>query len=541
MLDYTALEQQIEAQMHSGRVPGLALAIVHDHALIYARGFGVANAEEHGAPITPQTLFRIASLTKPLTGTLIMRLVEAGQLDLDRPVNHYIPWLRLSDPQAAGRITLRMLLCHTAGLPRAYEPSGRRTPDGLAAYVRDDIPQYPLVAPPGTVHAYSNAGISLAGYIAEFVCERPYDALMRELVLGPLAMGQTFFDARLAMRYPTAQPHILRPDGTPGVDRRDHQNTGQHPAYFAYSTVTDLANVAIMYLQEGRLQHQQLLAPATVAAMLTPQTDLYTLDDMGYGLTFYTGVHRGYRWAGHGGTFGAFVGRLVLMPGTGAAVIVLASRRSNALPLNGLVFQILEELLDLPAATALPPPMAPDRSAWPRYTGVYVGYGTGVASVQATNDQLTLNHNGTLVALCIHRQDLYYHQPEDGGEALSIGFVPAPERPTEHVLINGSVYRRIEVGGGASAPSTWEAYTGLYDGDHDTLEVFLEDERLMIYSEMLGDSMPCLPLDAHRFGFAWGIIVFELGDAGGPATCTLLRTPDQIDGEIFTRLDEDQT
>ncbi len=117
MLNLYKLEQRIEQGMQKGHVPGLALAIVKDQEVIYARGFGVTSVEDGGAPITPQTLFRIGSTTKPMTGTAIMRLVEAGKLDLDRPVKEYIDWLTLSEEDVAGRVTLRMLMSHTAGLP----------------------------------------------------------------------------------------------------------------------------------------------------------------------------------------------------------------------------------------------------------------------------------------------------------------------------------------------------------------------------------------------------------------------------------------
>ncbi len=85
--------------MQAGHVPGLALAAVQDGEIVYARGFGVASVET-GQPVTPDTLFRIGSITKSMTATAVMRLVEAGKLDLDRPVREYVPRLTFSDPRA---------------------------------------------------------------------------------------------------------------------------------------------------------------------------------------------------------------------------------------------------------------------------------------------------------------------------------------------------------------------------------------------------------------------------------------------------------
>src|SRR5690554_2371246 len=107
MLNYQRLEKDIQEQMRAARVPALSLAVIQDLEVVYARGFGVTSVEDGGLPVTPQTLFRIGSITKPLTGTAIMHLVEAGKLDLDRPVSEYLDWFSLSDPAATGHVTLR--------------------------------------------------------------------------------------------------------------------------------------------------------------------------------------------------------------------------------------------------------------------------------------------------------------------------------------------------------------------------------------------------------------------------------------------------
>ena len=134
------LAPDIAARMAEARVPGLAIALVRAGAVAEARGFGVTSVEDGGLPVTPQTLFQIGSTTKPLTGTMVVRLVAAGLLELDRPVSAYLPTLRLAEPGAAERVTLRMLLSHTAGLPwDQITPTrlhGRRDPAGLADYVR---------------------------------------------------------------------------------------------------------------------------------------------------------------------------------------------------------------------------------------------------------------------------------------------------------------------------------------------------------------------------------------------------------------------
>jgi len=194
MLNIYKLEQHIEEQMKASHVPGLALAIVKDQEVMYARGFGVTSVEDGGLAVTPHTLFPIGSVTKPLTGTMIMRLVEQGKLDLDRPVKEYLDGFMLSESGAAERVTLRMLLSHTSGLPTRYSPFGPRNPEALEKHVKEEISQYRLVAPPGKLYSYSNPGINLAGYVAQVVAGMSYTELMQSLVFDPLEMKRTTLD-----------------------------------------------------------------------------------------------------------------------------------------------------------------------------------------------------------------------------------------------------------------------------------------------------------------------------------------------------------
>jgi len=205
MFNLYTLEKSITKHMDAAQVPGLALAIVRGQEILYARGFGMTSVEDGGMPVTPQTLFRIGSATKSLTGTALLRLVEAGILDLDCPLKEYIDWLTFDKPDGAEKITLRMLLSHTSGLPTDSPSEDRRSPSGLETFVREQLPYCPLVAEPGKLFAYSNLGLMLAGFLAQYVCELPFTEVMQELVFTPLDMQRTTFDPTIAMTYPLAR------------------------------------------------------------------------------------------------------------------------------------------------------------------------------------------------------------------------------------------------------------------------------------------------------------------------------------------------
>jgi CubicO group peptidase (beta-lactamase class C family) len=107
----------IENSMNINTIPGASVAVMKDGELIFSQGFGMTTIENWGAPIRPDTLFRIASVSKLFTGTVMMMLVEKGLIDLDKTVQHNVPWFTAADPELSKRITIRMLLSHSSGLP----------------------------------------------------------------------------------------------------------------------------------------------------------------------------------------------------------------------------------------------------------------------------------------------------------------------------------------------------------------------------------------------------------------------------------------
>lgn len=342
-------EERIAAAMAAAEVPGLALAVVHRGAVVYASGFGVTSVEDGAIPVTPRTLFQIGSTTKPLTGTMLMRLVERGDLDLDRPVRKWLPNLTFSVPGAAEQVTLRMLLSHTAGLPwDQISPArlfGPRDSAALAAWVRDELPHRPLVAAPGERWSYSNPGINLAAHLAEIVTGETYPDLMQSLVFAPLGMERTTFDPTIAMTYPRAQAHERGEGGTLRVLHRAPDNAAQYPSAFAYSTALDLANFARLHLQQGRFGNAQLLLPASIAAMHASQVERGDPSGGAYGLTFSVDTYRGMSQVSHMGGISSFRSEFTLLPEAGVGVILLYNLGDD-LDASAIVRTILDDVID---------------------------------------------------------------------------------------------------------------------------------------------------------------------------------------------------
>ncbi len=166
-MDLTPIVDDLEDRMRRVNIPGAALAIIVDGEVALADGYGVTSVEDAGIPMTPDTVCRAASISKSLTATAVLRLVEQGRLDLDRPVIECLGSLRLSLPGAAEQVTLRLLLSHTGGLSRDVTWWGSRDFDALEVFVREELPTIPMAAPPGVLWSYSNSGICLAARVAD--------------------------------------------------------------------------------------------------------------------------------------------------------------------------------------------------------------------------------------------------------------------------------------------------------------------------------------------------------------------------------------
>src|SRR5579884_3535189 len=174
---FDQIEPYIRERMARWHVPGVAIGILSNGETA-TRGYGVASLETE-FPVRPDTLFQIGSVSKVFTATLVMRLVEAGQLDLDAPIVTYLPDLKLADQAACGTITLRQLLSHTAGIWGDYFEDFGNGDDALEKAVAT-YSTLRQMTPPGATWSYCNAGFSLAGRVIERVTGQPFEQVMRE-------------------------------------------------------------------------------------------------------------------------------------------------------------------------------------------------------------------------------------------------------------------------------------------------------------------------------------------------------------------------
>lgn len=347
------LQQRIETQvarlMDEQRIPGVALGIIRDGQVVYARGFGVTNVDT-GQAVTAQTLFQLSSVSKVMLGIALMQLEVAGRVELDAPLTRYLPYFRTADPRDRA-ITLRLLLTHSSGLPYCSEQgdchnSDYRAPQydagALERHLRT-LDAVRLERDPGSQMSYSDLGFELLGGVIAKVSGQSFEAYVSEQIFRPLGMTHSTFLLSDVPPALLAAPHVGE---TAPVLCDFYPYSRQHaPSSHLFSTIDDMNRFALAQLDRGRLDGVRIL-PATAYETLWHgqiATTIESLWERQLGLGWFVGGRGSHRLVGHEGQDTGYGSELIIAPDDGMAVIVLANRQYS---LEAFALQIIGWLLD---------------------------------------------------------------------------------------------------------------------------------------------------------------------------------------------------
>jgi D-alanyl-D-alanine carboxypeptidase len=307
------VDDYVRAQMARRKIPGLALAVVQRGQAVKLQGYGLASVELD-APVTPDTVFELASVTKQFTAAAIVKLVEEGKVGLDDPVSKYLQ----GTPPIWSAITIRHLLTHTAGLAKLSEGFGALWRDGVrlnytTAQMFDAATKDPISFAPGAGWQYSDVGFFLLGMVIEKASGQPYAAFFADRFFTPLGMGSTSVVDQQAIVKHRAPGYTLR-NGKLIRIRRDWQfELTSH--YGVLSSVRDLVK------WDAALDGDRVLSRQSRTAMWTP----VRLDDGSrrqYGFGWGVTDRRGHRLIEHTGITGTQFSRF---PDDSLTVIVLTN------------------------------------------------------------------------------------------------------------------------------------------------------------------------------------------------------------------------
>ncbi len=430
--DYTYTREYlswlIEKEMADADVTGLSIALVDDQQVVWAQGFGyedkVANIKA-----SPDTVYHLGSIAKVFTATAAMQLAEQGKLDIDQPLQKYLPEFSIKSRFGDTRgITPRNIMTHHSGLPGYWvRGMSERHPAPFEEQVTAVRGEY-VATPPNTVFAYSNLGVSLLGAAIGEVSGECYASYMNRYLLQPLGMSHSEFAARI--------PGKAYKDGkeVEAIPLRDL------PSSSLNSSANDMARFMRMVFADGRFEGRQVLRPESLREMFKVQNANVPLDfDFKMGLGWMLSgvdVPRAGVVASHGGTTLNYHTMLAVLPQHKLGVVVL----SNSANAQGVVSKVTEETLKLaleakrgitqPERPFVEPNRVPLSEADLRDYSGYFETLIGLVKVE--------NRDGALIAeLMGFNFELVKHEGGEFGVRLKLlGFIPVANQQMKEMNLS---------------------------------------------------------------------------------------------------------
>jgi CubicO group peptidase (beta-lactamase class C family) len=344
----------LETFMRRQEIPGLAIAIVENNQVVYARGFGRLSLGKDKGPVTPATVFHMASIVKPFVATAILELADQQKVQLDAAVVRYLPYFRLADPRYH-IITVRQMVAHTSGMPDVtdYEWAKPQFDDGaLERYVRS-LSGLDLLFEPGLKFAYSNIAYDVLGDVIAKTSGESFEDYVQHRILTPLKMTHS------TLLYPYVDPkllsdgHVLDSRGSPTVSKAYPYNRTHSPSSNLHSNALDMTRWAMANMNHGELEGARILPASTYAAMWKPTEDVgepaVGTHVTAEGISWFVGDYRGHFLVTHSGGDLGFITDLAMLPDEKIAVVWMANCDwIDAGPINGpITYAALDVALGL--------------------------------------------------------------------------------------------------------------------------------------------------------------------------------------------------
>lgn len=433
------LDEFISSVMNQWKVPGLAIAVIHNDQVILSKGYGYRDVEKK-LPVTPKTLFAIGSITKSFTVCLLSMLADEGKLDWDKPVRSYLPDFQLKDQTATEQMTPRDLVTHRSGLPRH---------DGLwygSQLTRRQMYERLRHLEPSkafrSTYQYNNLMFMTAGILAEQITGTKWETLVQQRLFQPLGMTQSNCSVNDSQKAAdVALPYVRVNDELKQVPFRNIDEVG--PAGSINSNVEEMIRYVQLHINKGKHGDKQLVSQVNAEQMQTPQMVIppgpVQYDELGhaaYGLGFVINTYRGHKYVEHDGGIDGFIARMSFMPRQKIGMVILTNQSGNN-PVAGIISrQVYDRLLGLDPVDwtsrireqqerarkaeeenkqknrlSRKSGTSPSHSLTD-YVGTYEHPGYGTVKVELSGSELKLNYNG-LTSRLQHVHYNVFEVPED--------------------------------------------------------------------------------------------------------------------------------
>jgi len=524
------IDALIERELAAQKIPGAAVAVIAGGEVVLLKGYGYRDLESR-KPVTPDTVFPIASITKQFTVASLGTLVRQGKLDWDKPVRDYMPDFRLHDDYATLRATPRDLVTHRIGLPRHdYAWFGSPlTREQLYTQLR----HYPFSRDIRTRFQYNNFMYMTAGYLAGRLSGRSYEEHVTRSLLEPLGMTRTHFTlGDLAKDTDAAFGYQL--DNKLALARDQYESAEQmSPTGGLNSTARDLTRWLRMMLNGGEFEGKRILQQTDVEAMMQPNMPIGPslhpeFGYSSYGMGFFVTNYRGYEVADHGGNMPGAAASVTMIPREGIGIVVLTNR-SGAVLRDGLPYEIIDRLLGLPLSNlaareaelerkgyaseaAAEAEGATDRKPGTRpshtldeYAGRYSAPGYGPIDVKHENGTLSFTYHGFTTKLDHWHYDVF-QAPRDRTSRLDSarvqfqtdleGEVSGIAVPIER-NVAPIVFTR-QAPAEMTEPAFLQRFTGTYDFGGIDIQIVLREDNVLQWI-VLGRTRELVPVRGTLF------------------------------------------
>ena len=478
----TALHNWLTQEIIDKDIPALSWALVDDQQLVWSEGVGYQDPGRKLAA-TADTVYRVGSVSKPTTALLLMMLVEQGLIDLDAPIQKYLPDFHPRN-KSGKQITLRQMLAHRSGMVRE-SPVGNyfdATEPTLAQTVAS-LNKTELVFVPETTASYSNAALATVGLLLEKTQHEPFAKLIERRLLGPIGMTHSTYAPSDKTRRDLAKAIMWTYHGK--TFPAPTWQLGMPSAGGLESTVNDQAKMLSFLFAGGKTADgRQLLKPETVHSMFEIQYGKPG-DKSGFGISYLVSDFEGRKRIGHGGAVYGFATEFAALPDDKLGVVVIGSKDvANAVTRRAADYA-LRGMLALKAGKPLPAlkqskriPAEVAKSLAGRY--------------RAKDKEIELTESAGRV----------YMMPLQGGQRTEIrqvdhdfivddvtGYGPRITRAEDTLTMHpdtsantkaakGDMYVRVAAPGPRPVPERWRGLIGEYGQDHNILYILEKDAKL---------------------------------------------------------------
>lgn len=467
------IDDAILYEIKNKKLNAISISIVKDQKILFAKGYGYENKKTKRLA-DANTIYRVGSVSKLFTDMAIMIKQEDGSVNIDVPINNYLPEFKPNNPYDTP-ITLRQLMSHRSGLLR--EPRAGNYFDSKKTSLKETVKSIngsTLIYEPETKIKYSNAAIAVVGYVLEKINNQPYAEIMQKNILNELKMENSSFVPNFKINKRLARGTMWSYDGR-SFDAPTFQ-LGMIPAGSLYSSVIDLSNFLMMIFKNGKINNNQFINEKTLKVMLEPQ---YSSNrKFGYGIGFRLSDHNDFTKIGHGGAIYGYSTQLSAILEINTGVIISSSVDLT----NSITTKLSDYALDLIIAKDRNLPLPDYVKTYPIEKKLAKSLVGKYGDIE-NNFEITYS-NKVLSLITDQLETALYNGPKGIiSDSKLIQDSYKIKKTKNGININGKNFAKIIKNKDYNFPSDWKNLIGEFGPDHNVLFIYEDNGKLFLLIE----------------------------------------------------------